>query len=193
MKKYIIILAIAFAPLTLIGQGIYSLTYDMSYALGKTNDHVSNASFRGATLIDGRGFVTENVSIGGSFSWHVFYETESGSFEDGSTTLTGTQYRYINSFPVMATTHYYFGDGVTTTFYAGTGIGVVSFEKRTEMGLFYSGDTKWHFGVVPQVGVLIPMSASVDFHVSLKYNQTFKAGNYDANQYLSLSVGFAWW
>ena len=193
MKKYIIVLFLALAPIYLMAQGIYSMTYDMSYAVGSTGDYMGKASFRGATLIDARNFVSDDVSIGGSFSWHTFYEAENGIFEDGNTTLTGQQYRYINSFPIMLTGHYYFGDGSTTTYYVGTGIGTVSYEERTEMGLFYSGNAKWHFGIAPQIGILIPMSATVDFHVSLKYNQTFKAGDYNANQYLTLSVGFAWW
>lgn len=177
-----------------MAQGIYSMTYDMSYGIGNTGDYISNASFRGATLIDGRGFVTDDISLGGSFSWHVFYDDlPVGEHVDGNTTLTGKQYRYINSFPVMMTGHYYFGDGSATTYYVGTGIGAVSYEERTEMGLYYSGNAKWHFGINPQIGILIPMSPTVDFHLSLKYHQTFKASDYDANQYLTFSVGFAWW
>lgn len=194
MKKYLIILLLALSPLFAIGQGIYTMTYDMSYGVGSSGDYMSNASFRGATLIDGRGFVTDNISVGGSFSWHVFYEElPEGEFVEDNTTLYGTQYRYVNSFPVMLTGHYYFGDGSTTTYYVGTGLGAVSYEQRTEMGLYYSGNAKWHFGINPQIGILIPMSPTVDFHVSLKYQQVFKAGSYASNQYLSLGVGFAWW
>jgi hypothetical protein len=193
MKKYIIIMAIALAPVALMGQGIYSITYDMSYAVGSSNDYIDAPSFRGATLIDARGFVSDNVSVGGSFSWHVFYQNESGEFNEGNTTISGQQYRYVNSFPLMATSHYYFGDGSSSTWYAGGGVGVINYEQRTEMGMFYSGDPKWHFGIAPQIGVLVPMSASVDFHLSLQYHQAFKAGSYDANQYLTLKVGFAWW
>jgi hypothetical protein len=193
MKKYLLAIIIALSPVVLMGQGVYTMTYDMSLGLGSTGDYISAPSFRGATLIDGRGFITNNVSIGGSFSWHVFTKELEGEFVDGTTTLTGKQYRYINSFPVMVTSYYYLGDGSTTTYYAGGGVGVVSYEQRTEMGLYYSGDPKWHFGISPQIGVLIPMGASVDLHISLKYQQTFKSSDYDANQYLTLGVGFAWW
>ncbi len=193
MKNYIVILLFGLMPITMYSQGFFSTSYDMSYGLGATNSYISQPSFRGITFIDSRSFITDNISIGGSVSWHVFYKEESGSFTEGTTTITGNQYRYINAFPIMFTSHYYFGDGSTTTFYAGTGIGVVSFEKRTDMGLYTDGDAKWHFGIVPQVGVLIPISTSVDIHACLKYHQTFKAGDFGADQYLTLSLGFAWW
>ncbi len=193
MKNLLIILVLVLIPFSGFSQGFFSATYDMSYALGSTNEHINQPSFRGVTFIDSRSFISDNVSLGGSVSWHVFYKEESGSYEEGVTTITGKQFRYINSFPIMFTSHYYFGDGSATTFYAGAGVGVVSFEKCTDMGLYTDGDAKWHFGITPQVGVLIPINALVDIHVILKYNQIFKAGDYDANQYLTLSLGFAWW
>lgn len=193
MKKLIIIGTLALLPFLSYGQGMFSMSYDMSFGVGSTANYISAPSFRGVTFIDARSFISSRVSIGGSFAWNVFYEDLNGTFEYDNVTATGSQYRYINSFPILATTHYYFGEPGDINYYIGTGIGTYSIEQRTDMGLFTHGRNKWHFGIQPQVGVLIPVGTMVDLHAQLKYNQTFKAGDYDAHQYFTFSLGLAWW
>ncbi len=76
MKKILTITACLFFSVAVFGQykgGLWSYTYDMSFGLGETSDFIGAASFRGFSLA-GSGFVTDQISLGGSFGWHTFYE-----------------------------------------------------------------------------------------------------------------------
>jgi len=97
--KYIAITILAIS-LSVAGysQGsIYTIDYSMGFGTGDMGKYIGSASFRGFTF-EGRGFVTDNVTIGGLFNWSTFYEEQRGAtYEEGTLTVTGNQYRYINS------------------------------------------------------------------------------------------------
>jgi opacity protein-like surface antigen len=195
MKRYIYLIGL-FTLLSTgaFAQGMFGISYDIGLPVGGTAaDYISQASFRGFGL-EGRGFITDNISYGGSFSWAVFYE-EVGpeQFEEEGDTRTayGKQYRYINSFPLMATMHYYFGEWDATRFYAGGGIGAHIVNQRTDVGLYVVKDEKWRFGLAPEVGVLIPVNFSSSLKLSAKYQYAVKAGDSEAVSYLSFGIGFA--
>lgn len=195
MKRYIYILAV-FTMISTgsLAQGMFGISYDIGLPVGGTADYIGQASFRGFGL-EGRGFITDNLSYGGSFSWAVFYE-EVGPDEwtkegDESTTAYGKQYRYINSFPLMATMHYYFGEWNSTRLYAGGGIGAHIVNQRTDVGIYVLKDEKWRFGLAPEVGVLIPVNFNSSLKLSAKYQYAVKAGDSDPVSYLSFNIGFA--
>lgn len=194
MRKYIYLIAV----FTLIStgafaQGMFSISYDIGLPLGGTAEYISQPSFRGFGL-EGRGFITDNLSYGGAFSWAVFYEEvgpEEWTREGEDGTVYGKQYRYINSFPLMATMHYYFGEWNSTRLYAGGGIGANIINQRTDVGLYVVKDEKWRFGLAPEVGVLIPINFNSSLNLSAKYQYAVKAGDSDAVSYLSFKIGFA--
>lgn len=194
MKKYIYLIGL----FTLINtgafaQGMFGISYDIGVPVGGTTDYISQTSFRGFSM-EGRGFITDNLSYGGSFSWAVFYEEvgpDQFEEEDGTRTVYGKQYRYINSFPLMATMHYYFGEWDATRLYAGGGIGANIINQRTDVGIFVVKDEKWRFGLAPEVGVLIPVNFNSSLKLSAKYQYAVKAGDSDAVSYISFNIGFA--
>jgi opacity protein-like surface antigen len=192
MKKILfsIIFALSFGPL--FAQSMFSLTYDMSLPLGETSDYIGSFSARGFG-IEGRSFLSDNISVGGSFGWHIFYEsTGNQTFEEDNLAVNGTQYRYINSFPLLVTGHYYTADDGDTRIYFGAGIGAVRVRQRTEMGLYAFENKSWTFGFAPEVGVLIPINFNNALNLAAKYQYALKAGDVDINvSYLSFKVGFA--
>ena len=103
MKKIKYFIVIAFLTLTLssnsYGQGTFTnITYDMSIPFGNTADFISKTSFRGFSFDIGR-YLTDNLAIDLRFSWQTFYEEMPfDSYYDGTQTVTGKQYRYINSY-----------------------------------------------------------------------------------------------
>ena len=194
MKRYIYLTGIfilinsgAFA------QGLFSVSYDIGLPIGGTSDFISAPSFRGFG-VEGRGFITDNLSYGGSFNWAVFYE-EVGPAEwnvDGdSRTAYGKQYRYINSYPIMGTMHYYFGEWDATRLYAGAGVGAQKIDQRTDVGLYTINDKKWRLGFAPEIGVLIPISFGSSLNLSAKYQYAVKVGDSAAVSYLNFKIGFA--
>ena len=73
MKKLLIIVAVLVSTSSFAQRSFWSFNYMMSFGTGEQKEYIESASFRGFGL-DGRGFLTDNISIGGSFSWEVFNE-----------------------------------------------------------------------------------------------------------------------
>lgn len=174
-------------------QSLYSMNYTMSLGVGDQGDYINSASFRGFTF-EGRGFISDQFSLGGLFTWSTFYEKLGGAtYIEGTTTLTGTQYRYINAFPILFTAHYYTSDDpYSVRAYLGGGIGTYKINKRTNIGVWSFEDRYWHFGFAPEVGVLFPISMDTKLNVSLKYHYAFKTKNSINYSWFGLNVGFAW-
>jgi len=193
MKYLVTIVFIAFVAGATQSQSIYSLNYTVGFGVGETADFISSPSFRGFTF-DGRGFTDDQFSLGGYFAWQTFYEELGGaSYTDGTATLTGNQYRYINAFPMLFQAHYYFGiDEYEPRAYIGAGAGAYKMIQRLNAGVWSLEENNWHFGVSPEVGMFYPVGMDSQFNINFKYHYVFKAKNTIDFSWFGLSVGFAW-
>jgi hypothetical protein len=194
MKKIVLSFALFIGSLGLMAQeGLFALTYNMGLASGSTADFINKYSWRGFG-IDGRSFVTDNISLGGSFSWNVFYEEEvNETYTEGNQSLTGNFYKSINAFPINFTAHYYFNDyDAPARIHVGMGVGASKINQRTEFGIWQISHNYWHFNVTPDIGVLFPINYRSNFFVSARYNYAFKAKDKDFG-YFGFNVGFAWY
>jgi len=195
MKKYILIAIVSiFIGTTGYSQtSLYTLDYTMGLGVGSTGDYIGNMSFRGLTF-EGRGFVTDNISVGALFNWSTFYEAREGeTYTHEYTTITGNQYRYINAFPMLAQAHYYFAtDPHKTRFYLGAGVGTYKINQETDIGVWALSYDKWHFGVSPEVGVVLPIGYSTMVNLSVRYHYAVKTKKSPEYSWLGFSVGFAW-
>jgi len=171
----------------------FNMNYSTAAALGDTKDYIDKFSWRGVN-IEGQWMLNPNLSVGFNFGWNVFNQKVSGSFVDGTNTLTGTQVRYLNSFPLMVETRYHIGElyNDAATPYVGVGLGTIASVQQTEMGVFVVEDKPWQFGIVPAAGVLIPIGFDSMINVGLKYNYAFKTSQYPAISYLSINLGYVW-
>ena len=194
MKKIIIIALLGlFASSTFAqDESLWSLTYNMSFPMGKTKDYIDKTSFRGITL-DGRKFVDNNVSVGGNFGWQVFYEKEAKvTLEDDNLTLNGTQFKYINAFPMYFNAAYYLNEGSYIRPYFAANIGVIYTMQRTDMGLYRIENDDWKFALTPEVGVAIQTYNSLNVMVNLRYNYGLETSDIDPLSYLGLNIGILW-
>ncbi len=193
MKYILTILVALLISAAGYSQGLYSINYTTSYGVGKTGDYIKSPSFRGMTF-EGRGFISDHVSIGGLFTWSTFYEKLGGAtFNYENATFTGTQYRYINAFPLLVQAHYYLGvDKYETRLYLGGGLGPYIINQRTNVGVWSVEEKNWHFGFSPEVGVLLPISMDTRINVSFRYHYVFKAKDTIDHSWFGLSVGLAW-
>jgi len=182
--------------------GIWAFSYDVAFPLGETSDYIDKTSWRGFT-VQGRHFINSNISIGGSFSWQVFNqrlsETVEFSFqpEDAERpingTLSGEQFRYINTLPIMVNAHYYMGDALPGALrpYAGLSVGAAPTKSRVEIGLLAIDEFNWHLAFAPEAGVLIPIGTGLDFIGAVKYNFALKANDSINHSYFNIQVGLA--
>jgi hypothetical protein len=191
MKKYLAAHLI-FLSCTALGQSMHGLTYSLAFPVGETSDYISTMSWRGFT-IDGKYFIQENMTLGWTTGWQTLYESESGTFIDGSQSSTGIQYRYLNVLPIFLTYNYFLKESGEIQPFAGIGAGTNWIERRTNMGLFSSTEDNWHFALAPEVGVLFPAGFHSNFYFSLKYNHAFPSGGSINYAYLGLNIGFLWY
>lgn len=200
MKKLLVILAVFISTASVAQRSMWSFNYNMSFGLGEQADYIADNSFRGWGL-EGRGFLTQNMSVGGSFSWEVFDQiyrdleptTLSTGVDNVSATISGVQYRYINTLPILVNAHYYLGQDGSVRPYVGLAIGTSYIEQRTDIGLTSIVAEGWGFAVQPEVGAMIPFGfTGVGANVAAKFRYTTQAGDTAFPiSFFTLAIGFA--
>jgi hypothetical protein len=197
MKKLIILLVLGFSMAFSStshaqGGGVWNFTWDIGFPVSSTSDFISQASLRGFA-IEGRGYVSNRFLVGGRAAWHVFYENFGWVTEQGDGfTINGYKRRYMNAIPLMVTGHYEFGNGVVLP-YLGFGVGTYYLETRDFMGIYYVQEKAWHFGVYPEIGIVIPFgNGSTGFNINAKYNYAAKTSDTKEQSWISLGVGLSY-
>lgn len=194
MKKILFILGFISVGFASTAQDTYSsLHYDVSVPLSNTQDYIGRASWRGVGF-DYRNRITGKFAAGFSIGWHVFNERKDfDTYTEGNVSLSGIQFRYINSFPIHANGSYYLtNEDADFQPFIGVGIGTTAFTMRTEMGLFQSTTNSWNFSLQPEAGFLYRINYSTAFIATAKYYSIFKNNKIDAQGYLTFSIGAAW-
>ena len=182
---FILLLSIS----SLVAMDKYSaLTYSFSLATGETKDYISKPSFRGIG-IEGHKFINPNLSIGLTAQWHVFHDTCDDLVELDFGAINGDQNRTINSMPVLAMFHYNFGN--EKKYFFGTGTGPYWVDKRVEIGIAALSWENWHWGVTPEIGVMIPIRDKSSLLISVNYHHIFATKNQEYS-YFTIKAGFAW-
>jgi len=194
-------LAILLSSATFAQEFISDFTWNFAFPIGNTKDYISDNSFRGFA-IEGRRFMDKNLSVGLFFGWNIFDKRVGDPINiDGEGyggTVSGTQIRYINSFPLMVNAHYYFGKRKDLRFYLGAGAGVYYILQRLDLGVWIIQNDNWHLGLAPEAGILVPLGDNQShILVNVKYNYAFDSGtgiggnedNY--HSYWGINFGFA--
>ncbi len=191
MKRFLILL-FTLITINVFGQSMHGISYNTSLTLGETNDYISRFSWRGFGL-DGKYFINDNMTLGWMTGWNTFYEPVSGTFTEGTQTLTGKQYRYINAIPVLLTYNFFLNEDGEVQPFLGLGLGTYWIERKTTMGLFASTVDNWHFGLTPEVGVLFPINIQSNFYITVRYNNVFPSNDSITYSYLGFNFGFLWY
>ncbi|MBU2553775.1 MAG: hypothetical protein KKF98_04890 [Bacteroidetes bacterium] len=196
VKNIFVAAAMLFLSTTAFAQGggMWNFDWNMAFPMGSTTDFVNQPTLRGFSL-EGRGYVTDQITIGGIAGWTVFYQNNGWTQEPvGETgTIHGYQRRYLNVMPIMVTGHYYFSQGSIMP-YIGAGLGTYYIESRDFMGLYYTQGKDWHFGVAPEAGLVMYLGSSSNTGINLnfKYNMAAKTKNEDAYSWLGINIGITY-
>jgi hypothetical protein len=197
--KYILCIALLLAvAANAHGQtGFLAFHYNISIPAQDFTNYIDETSWIGGGF-DARWFVSPDkpIALGLASSWHVFDQEMGGTMMLPNGALTGKQHRYINSFPIVATAHYYFGDQSKVWAFIGGGVGTYYVLQRFEIGVMSFEQGNWHFGAYPEFGVQIPFRQA-DLFLSGRYNCAFEAGESlsgeaKAYYYASFQIGVAY-
>ncbi len=166
---------------------LWGLSWNLGLPTSNTKDYTDDFSLRGIGL-EGRKFINPSMTVGLSFGWNVFWEKSFETEPTENLTVSGTQYRYLNFFPLMANVHKYWGYYGEFRPYLGLNAGTYIIENRLELGLFALQETNWHFGFAPEVGFQMPAGRFLGF-VNVRYNYALKAGSTPEQAYWGFNVG----
>jgi outer membrane protein len=192
MKK--ILFSFVLVAIMAIGQvkaqeNFLSAQYSVGFGTGDVKDFVSTVSWRGIAF-EYRGFLQPQIGVGFETGYNLFYEEKPyASYTEGTRTLSGKQYRYLHTVPILAAADYYFKPDQTFNPFIGLGLGTLYSYHDVDMGMFTMEDDAWQFALRPEVGTLIS-TMNVDLILALKYMAAFKAGDTDAQNYFTINVGF---
>ncbi len=200
--SFLILMLVLLQPLSAQKKVLGLLNYDTSVPFGNTKDFsVSQISWLG---ISGqlRYFLNPKLSAGLYFGLQVFHgdtaKTASIDLKDEfSGAITGNQARYINTIPIMLGVHFYAGKDPGTQAYIGLNAGVFGVLERVDIALFSVDQFVWHFGLAPEIGVILPLGYNFSLTAVVRYNHAFNAGQPLAGQspaqsYLSMSIGLGY-
>ena len=199
--KYLVVILMLSSASLFAQDFLGALMYNTAMPMGNTKDFISDYSWKGFSF-EGRSFTNRNWSFGGMFGWNIFDkrldETVDIDEETTGTTVTGTQIRYTNSFPIMVNGHYHFGkrrDSFRP--FLGMGLGTYYIVQRFELGVFQLESSNWHFGLAPEAGVLVALSRTTSLMFSVKYKNAFSAGKTvfgstdNTQSYIGFNIGLA--
>ncbi len=175
------------------GGGIWNFDWNIGIPIGDTRDFIDQPSFRGFS-IEGRGFVTDNMTVGGMAGWQTYYKSVGWVTEDIGETgkIYGFKRRYLNMVPILVTWDYYFLPGNVMP-YIGLGVGTYYIESRDFLGIYYIQGEAWHFGLAPEVGVTIPFgSGGAGLNVNFKYNWAAKTQSNPSYSWLGMNIGLSY-
>jgi len=174
---------------------LFIVNYEISGPVGSFNDYIDETSFRGGS-IEFRSFLSLNFSLGMSFSWNRWEETqdlERVSIPNGM--ASGPVFRYADMFGVRGLAHYYLLKDSALRPYLGLGIGGAWNYAYQQAADLADSQENFNFIVDPEVGLLYWFAqggTSAALNVALRYTYTTATmGREDNAQMLSGIFGVA--
>ena len=169
---------------------LWGLAYGFAVPAGNTQDFADDFSWRNFTVEARRIDENRNMSFGFNASWNVFFEKSNRTsvLPNVPGSVTGTQYRYLNSWPLLVSAHHYFGHPYRPRPYVGINLGGYIIEERIEIGLVAAHETNLHFGGAPEIGITYPRGNQI-WWLGARYHAIMKAGNVPDQNYLTVSLG----
>lgn len=177
---------------TAAAQSFTRVYYTTAVPAGDTKDYIDQFSWRGMSLEFGK-YVRDNVTTAVSLGWTVFNKKTDDPVSIGDAAAAqGTQFRYLNAFPILAQLQVHRQPDRGADMYLGLNGGVYFIERRTDVSVVSLVSDNWHFGLAPQAGIVFPLgygrgAGSID----VRYNHAFEAGG-QSYSWWSFSIGVAY-
>ena len=189
MKKIIMLLLATICVGGVFAQGSFTASYPISFPMGDLSDYIGQTSFRGVTMEFSKR-VKKTIDIGLEFSWHTFYERQDKKvYTEGTASVSGIQYRYTNTMPLLAGVKYYKETDGNLKPFAGLGLGTLYVNRSTDLGMYRITTEAWQFALRPELGVLFKAGPGVSALLGVKYYAGFGTDDLDGQSYISVNLG----
>lgn len=185
-----LILMIFSANVARAQSNISTLNYSMGLGVGNTGDFISKYSWRGFGF-EYRHLSQPQVGFGINLGWNTFYhEMPYQTYTFETISVTGYQFRYLNSFPIIAAVDYFVKPDEPINPYIGLGLGVQYNIATVDFGVYRFEKDGWPFTIAPEIGTLIELHSGEAFNVGIKFLYGFKTTDLEADSHLLFNVGF---
>jgi len=171
-----------------------AFTWSWSMPMEQTKQFADNDSWLGLT-IEGRA-MQEHTSVGILLGWNSFYNRTDQLINLPQGAISGDQYRSFQVFRMLANAHLYFGETRAPRLYLGVNAGAYYVHQVLDIGVSSLTTDNWHFGVAPEVGLMIPKRGRLGAVsiINVRYHYPFEDGDYLGGKpltlpYWSISVG----
>ena len=190
-------------------KSMLSLNWNMGFPTSSANNIISKPSESGLSF-DLRVWVGDQVTIGGTLGWNLFFKDFGYVREvNKKTTISGYKRRYSTIVPIMLTVHYYFTkkrqvqpysfkDIVPGNIrpYLGLGIGGYLLTAKDFMGNSTKSNNYTHFGLQPEVGIMYLFgninNNNFAVNASFKYNISAKTKTDSSSTWFGINIGLAY-
>lgn len=171
-------------------QQIFGITYDISVPTDNTKSFIPNTSIIGFGL-DARQMSHTDISYGVTFHWNSFNDNNVQPIQNGDGSFMSIEERSLESFPILVSSHYYFGDAVSSFRpLIGGNVGAYFIITRQYTGKGKIVNKGWHFGLAPDIGFMADFMNDIHILLTLRYNYAFKTSSSPAQSYFSVVIGF---
>ena len=169
-------------------QYVGTISYTTAQPASDTKEFTNNFSWLGFT-VEGDWFLRPNISAGFISGWQeLYHESDGDSFTFGNGAITGRTYRHIGSLPILARARYWTGTpGDQFHMFAGLGAGTYWMKQTMDMGIYTADQDHWHFGLAPEVGVMMKTGYDIGWTLNARYNYPIATGDYLAGKSQSWS------
>lgn len=172
----------------------FAITYNTALPTGETKDYIDKYSW-GAMGLEWKKMLTDEFSVGLNFSWQIMsqkIENDVVEVPQTNITLSGTQIRYLNYFPMTVSGTYHFNPEGKVIPFVGAGTGMYRVLQRFDISGFVYDQNTWNFGFYPEAGVIFPTGGSTDFFVNAKYHYILPANDGPTHSFVNFNVGFSY-
>jgi len=189
MKCILLMVITVVCGFHVFAQSSFIMTYPISQPVAHLHDYIGKTSFRGINLE----FLREakpHVDVGVEVGWNVFYEkTENKDYTKGTQTISGVQFRYTNSVPILAETRWSLKAGNHAQPYVGIGVGTLYVSRSTDFGLYRINTDTWQFCVRPEAGLMFNIQPGMKAVLGVKWYSAFNTSDLDGQSFISANIG----
>jgi len=191
MKKLFFLLIVPLCMQGLFAQrhSVFILSYPIAFPMGDLKDYISNTSFRGINLEFGKE-VRPNLIAEIETGWNVFYQDQPEDvYTEGTASISGKQFRYTNSVPIIAGAKWVLKSHNNLVPYAGLGLGTMYSDRSTDFGLYRISTDAWQFCVRPELGITFKSRNGPSAMLGVKYYSSFNSSDLDGQSFLTVNIG----
>lgn len=192
MKKLFITALFTAAVISASAQEYTRLSYPISWGANSTGEQIPGTSWVGLQFELGHE-VHSNATVGFETGWVTLYdELKDVSATYGTTTVTGNQYRFLNTIPLLAKYTYYFDNSSSIVPFAAAAGGISWAKRTTDVGIYRFSEEEWPLTLSGELGISFEMDYSSSFTVSAYYQYLAERQDLAAQSFYGLRIGFLW-